>query len=719
MYRTALIPAFIAFATAYATAEEPLLPVAIGFMPSPQTVVESDAQVAMDLLDDGFTPDVFTLFDLVNSAKDRVPLTGEIVPLGRSGLLDDFNDGNDNGWSRYHITSMPPIWEVVDGRYRLSLGAPAFMQSLEYILSRWNDSVVNPNTYRHGRVRMRFRILQPETDVFLLVRGLTPAFGVQYWNGQARLSIANLFNMTTASLPVFADVPIALSIGDDYMMEARFVGAELALKFWQASEPEPATPQLITEDPRWWQSTAQGGTIDLIVLDWWRTEPISAEFDEIYFFGETGPPPPVIDPDSIPVSGAHVPCLEILDAVMRYRMAAADVPGGSLAVMHDGVVVYERGFGWKDQERTQVLPHDAMMRLASVTKPFTAAAIRKLIDSGFLSLSSRAFNVGQPGGGILNIAPFPSLGDARIGNITVNHLLQHTPGWNRNLVGDLSLSDYAAAAAMGLEMPTSRVDRMRFILGQPLQFTPGTQTAYSNIGYDILGMIIEEVTGKPYQQYLQEEVLDPLGISPQDFMQGRTRWEDRNPREPFYDAQFNSPSVFDPEGEWVRQPYGDWHHESYESVGALIASASPILWLLNERVVSGQNIGLPRSPNEPQNFKAVHLGGFPGVSTAAAQRGDGVNFVVLLNNVLPGNPAYDVYLQLNAIFDAGAVTWPAPLPGDLNCDGVVNELDANLFVASLLDSPRSSVYQLRSDLNGDGEVDGQDIQVFISAWLSP
>lgn len=678
---------------------------------------EANATPAFDLLGDAFTPDALTLFDLIHAAKARAPASADIVPLGRDGLLDDFSDGNDTGWNHYSIASVPPTWQVVGGRYRLSLGAPAAMQSIEYLGSQWNDSVVHPDTYRHGRVRMRLSLVQPGTDVFLLVRGDTPAFGVQFWNDQARLTIGNLFNITIASVPVFANVPAAVSVGSDYFMEARFVGAELSLKFWPASEPEPVTPQLVTEDPRWWQSTAQGGRIELFVLDWWRTGPISAEFDDIYFYGEAGPPPPVINPDSIPARGVPVPCLEVFDDVMRYCMAAANVPAGTLAVMRNGVVVYERGFGWQDQERTQIVPHDALMRLASVTKPFTATAIRTLIDAGVISLTSRAFDVGQPGGGILDIEPFPSLGDARIGDITVNHLLQHRAGWNRNTVGDFDFCDYAAAAAMGQPMPISRVERMRFILGQPLQFTPGTQYAYSNIGYDALGLIVAEVTGQPYPQYLQEAVLDPLGISPDDLMQGRTRWEDRNPREPFYDALFDSPSVFDPEGAWVRQPYGDWNHESYESNGALISAASPILRLLDERIVSGLDIGLPRPPNEPPSYQAVHFGGLPGTSTVAAQRGDGVSFVALFNNVLPGQPAWDVYYYLDAILDAGAVTWPVLPAGDFDCDADV-DADDFAFFAGCLSGPDvpASVSCEYAGQDVDGDVDLADLAVFQRAF---
>jgi CubicO group peptidase (beta-lactamase class C family) len=653
--------------------------------------------------------DMDPLLNVFDALAPKPPESAEVVPLRSDGLLDDFDDGNDVGWNRYSIASVAPTWEVVNGRYRVSLGPPAWMQSVEYALTQWNDSVVHPDTYRHGRVRMRLSFAHPETDVFLLVRGQTPAFGVQFWKGQPRLTIGNLFNMTTASLPAFADVPIALSIGSDYYLEARFVGADLSLKFWLASDPEPATPQLVTQDPRWWQSTARGGRIELFVLDWWRTGAIGVEFDEIYFFSEPGPAPPVFSPGAIPVRGVPVPCLAAFDHVMRNRMAAANVAAGTLAVMRNGVVVYERGFGWQDVQRTQILRHDAPMRLASVTKPFTAAAIRTLIDSGAISLTSRAFNVGQSGGGILAITPFPSLGDARIGDITVNHLLQHRGGWNRNLVGDFDYSDYAAAEAMGLPMPISGVDRMRFILGRPLQFTPGTQTAYANIGYDVLGLIVEEVTGLSFMQYLQDNVLDPLGVSPDDFMPGRTNWEEHNPREPFYDALFESPSVFDPLGPWVQQPYGDWHHELKVSFGGLISAARPVLGLLDERIVWGPDIGLPRSPNEPTNYKAAHLGGMPGTATVAAQRGDGVNFVVLFNNILPGNPANDVYNDLTAILDAGVVTWPALPAGDFDCDVDADD-DDFAFMANCMSGPGAAVSGNcdYAGMDEDGDVDMMD-----------
>ena len=148
-----------------------------------------------------------------------------------------------------------------------------------------------------------------------------------------------------------------------------------------------------------------------------------------------------------------------------------------------------RGIGFQDSGQTVPLPNDAMFRIASVTKPITAAAIRHLIGTGALSLSDAIFDVGQSGGGILNSAPFPSLGDRRLDDITVEHLLLHQGGWDRDLLGlDLTFLELSIASDMGIESPPSRIDPVRWIMGQPLQFAPGTQTVYSNISFLLLGL---------------------------------------------------------------------------------------------------------------------------------------------------------------------------------------------------------------------------------------
>ena len=126
---------------------------------------------------------------------------------------------------------------------------------------------------------------------------------------------------------------------------------------------------------------------------------------------------------TLPVSGPAVPELVAFDDAMLAFMDEKGIEAGLLGVMKDGVVVLERGYGWQDSGHAEGLPATAMMRIASVTKPLTAAAIRRLVDQGLIGLDDYVFDLGQAEGGLLGLTPFLSLGDARLADITVQHLL--------------------------------------------------------------------------------------------------------------------------------------------------------------------------------------------------------------------------------------------------------------------------------------------------------
>src|SRR5690606_35302102 len=96
----------------------------------------------------------------------------------------------------------------------------------------------------------------------------------------------------------------------------------------------------------------------------------------------------------------------------------------------------------------------------------------------------------------------------RLADVTVRHLLMHQGGWNRDLVGDLTYREVTIAAAMGVSSPPGRWNTVRYILGRPLEHTPGTVTAYSNIGCLVLGLIVEQERGMPL-----EEVLDGIMLA--------------------------------------------------------------------------------------------------------------------------------------------------------------------------------------------------------------
>jgi N-acyl-D-amino-acid deacylase len=89
-----------------------------------------------------------------------------------------------------------------------------------------------------------------------------------------------------------------------------------------------------------------------------------------------------------------------------------------------------------------------------------------------------------------------------------------------------------AAASVGLADPAEAATIVRFMLGEPLDFDPGTRQAYSNFGFNVLGRVIEHVSGQPYGAYVRNHVLSPAGITRMRL--GRTRLADRAPGEVHY-----------------------------------------------------------------------------------------------------------------------------------------------------------------------------------------
>ncbi len=368
---------------------------------------------------------------------------------------------------------------------------------------------------------------------------------------------------------------------------------------------------------------------------------------------------PAADVSTLPDAGAPAQ-LKVLDDLMNAFMLDNGIKAGALAVMRNGVVVYDRGFGWTDEKLSSPATSNVMMRLASVSKPLTAAVIRSLITGGKLGLDDHAFDVGQKGGGLLKLKPFPSLGDARLADVTVRHLLQHRGGWDRDVVGDLTYREVKIAQAMGLSSPPGRAQTVRYILGQPLQHKPGAKAAYANIGYLVLGLIIEQATGSVYMTALQQRVLGPLGLAKGAVLQGRTFPKDRSPREPWYDYAGLATNVFDPTGPKVRRPDGGWHHEARVANGGLVSSARPLLSYLQTHLVSGDDIGAKRTGKEGKTWRRNHTGSLAGTTALARQRGDGINYVVLFNKRPKSGASYSsqIRAKLDKLLDSGTVIWP-------------------------------------------------------------
>jgi N-acyl-D-amino-acid deacylase len=260
------------------------------------------------------------------------------------------------------------------------------------------------------------------------------------------------------------------------------------------------------------------------------------------------------------------------------------IPGGAVAVLRDGKLIYARGFGYADVEnRTPVQP-DALFRIASVSKPITAAAVMKLVEEGRLRLDDRVAPF------IAHLTPAPGATvDPRWEQITIRHLLNHTGGWDRarpNGGFDPMDRPAIAAAAVDAPAPASAETIIRYMKGLPLDFNPGEKYAYSNFGYGILGRVIERLSGVPYEEYVRARVLQPVGAN--RTRQGRTRMRDAHadevkyylPNEPGLGLTAPLvPSVFPGEGT-APITYGAFHLEASNASGAWVSSTVDLLRFL-------------------------------------------------------------------------------------------------------------------------------------------
>ena len=139
------------------------------------------------------------------------------------------------------------------------------------------------------------------------------------------------------------------------------------------------------------------------------------------------PTVPTPAPPDIPITGAAVPGMASYDQVIPALMRKHAIPGGAVAVVRDGKLIYARGFGYADVENGTPVPPDALFRIASVSKPITGVAIMKLVEEGQLQLDERVAPF------IAHLTPAPGATvDPRWEQITIRPLLSHSGGWDRN-----------------------------------------------------------------------------------------------------------------------------------------------------------------------------------------------------------------------------------------------------------------------------------------------
>lgn len=312
-----------------------------------------------------------------------------------------------------------------------------------------------------------------------------------------------------------------------------------------------------------------------------------------------------------------------IHAVMRDFMRNRGVRAGVLAVRKNGVLKVSAGYTWAEPGYPLTQP-DSLMRLASVSKAFACAAIQRLVDAKKLSLDQAVF----PLLGINQVALPGQKRDARIDTVTVRHCVEHTGGWVRRLAIDPVFETRRMARELKLAGRATGRDVARYMYGEPLQYNPGDAATfngtdrYSNFGYVLLGLVVEQVTGQSFQAYLDQSVLNPLGIGGQ-VLTGRTPASGRRSNEVRYDDSAVGSSAWDPWSD-TRVPavYGNFLLEAMVTGGGLIATAPALTAFTNQNAVWGMG---------GRAAGSARMGQMRGTTSLATSRGDGIDWCYIIN----------------------------------------------------------------------------------------
>ncbi len=257
----------------------------------------------------------------------------------------------------------------------------------------------------------------------------------------------------------------------------------------------------------------------------------------------------------------------IIDTLVNRFLKQWEITGASLAICKDGKLIYAKGFGYADKEKNEKMQANNLLRIASVSKLFTAVGIMRLVEDGDLRLDSKVFGEN----GILNEYTH-LIQDSLVKEITVQHLLTHTGGWRNQLRTDPMFAPVEVARVMKVPSPVSLEQTIAFMLSQKGYFKPGTFVDYSNFGYCVLGKVIEKISKKSYEKYLQENILKPIGITQMRI--GKNRYSEKFPKEVRYYDQPNAPkvpSIYDPQ-KMVERVYEGNNFENLGASGGWIAS---------------------------------------------------------------------------------------------------------------------------------------------------
>lgn len=267
----------------------------------------------------------------------------------------------------------------------------------------------------------------------------------------------------------------------------------------------------------------------------------------------------------------------------------ADEPGAAALVTRNGQIVLRKGYGLADPELSVPIRPDMVFQIGSVTKQFTAVGILMLAERGLLSVEDDITR---------HLPDYPTHGQ----KITIEHLLTHTSGIPSYTNLD---EDWLPRVREDLKVQ----ELIDIFKDKPLDFAPGERWAYNNSAYVLLGAVIEKLTGKAYEDFVEQEILAPAGMtasrygSNEEIVPGRMDGYDKNAKG------------------YHRAPYLSWTHPY--SAGALLSTVDDLArWadaLSTGKLLKSASTARMTAPGKLTSGIPTHYGYGVGISEYAGR----------------------------------------------------------------------------------------------------
>lgn len=313
--------------------------------------------------------------------------------------------------------------------------------------------------------------------------------------------------------------------------------------------------------------------------------------------------------------------IAVVDNAVTGFMNKWAIPGGSIAIVKNGKLVYAKAYGQVGKNDNTPVTNNSLFRIASVSKPVTSVGILKLLEAGKLTLNSKVFGPNSILGADYTAAPQATH------DITINQLLQHTVGSWGNTNNDPMFS----------RPELGHNEHIKWTLANyPAPVNKRGQHAYSNFGYSLLGRVIEKLSGKSYEQFIKDEVLKPSGIS--TMVVGGNKLADRKSGEVIYSGQ----------GGW--DPY-NYNISRMDAHGGWIASATDLAKFMvrvdgftnKPDILKPETIRIMTTRDVPSSYYAAgwgvndannwwHTGSLPGTAAEIIRSSSGYSWVLLFNS---------------------------------------------------------------------------------------